>query len=163
MVNVTLVESRRILDSFDARLRAFAENKLARRQNFTMQHSSVTSECVYASTYACCSPAEVEVDAVVLDGTTRVPCGLVVWSTGLSPRPFVAKMENVQRNRAGQITTDEFLRVRSDPSGDSYALGDCADIDVQPLPCTAQVYLQHTQTHMCAWCTGCRTTGSLCR
>jgi hypothetical protein len=46
MVNVTLVESRRILDSFDARLRTFAEKKLASRQNFTMLHSSVTSECV---------------------------------------------------------------------------------------------------------------------
>ena len=39
----------------------------------------------------------------------------------------------------GQIVTDDYLRVKSDPSGHAFAIGDCADIDSYPLPCTAQV------------------------
>jgi hypothetical protein len=38
-----------------------------------------------------------------------------------------------------QIMTDSFLRMKSDPSGNVFAIGDCADIDGTPLPCTAQV------------------------
>ena len=38
-----------------------------------------------------------------------------------------------------QITTDDYLRVKSDPSGNTFGIGDCADIDKYPLPCTAQV------------------------
>jgi len=40
-----------------------------------------------------------------------------------------------------QIYTDEQLRVLGDPSGNSFAIGDCADIKGRPLPCTAQVSL----------------------
>ena len=38
-----------------------------------------------------------------------------------------------------QILTDRHLRVLGDPSGNSYAIGDCADIKDYSLPCTAQV------------------------
>lgn len=39
-----------------------------------------------------------------------------------------------------QILTDRYLNVLGDPSGNSYALGDCADVKDYSLPCTAQVF-----------------------
>jgi hypothetical protein len=41
-VKVTLVESKKILGSFDKRLQAYAENKLAKRPNFTLVKAIVT-------------------------------------------------------------------------------------------------------------------------
>ena len=38
-----------------------------------------------------------------------------------------------------QILTDRHLKVLGDPSGNAYAIGDCADIKDFSLPCTAQV------------------------
>ena len=122
-VRVTLVESNQILGSFDERLRTYAEAKLAQRRNFNLVKASVK---------------EVRPNSVLLDDGTELPCGLVVWSTGLAPHTFTQNLQ-VQRNRAGQIETDEWLRILSDPTGDSFALGDCADIRNLPLPCTAQV------------------------
>ena len=75
-VQVTLVEPHQILPSFDKRLRAFAEKKIQQRSRFNLIQSGV-----------------VEVDdgcVKLLDGTT-LPCGLVVWSTGLAPRPFIGE------------------------------------------------------------------------
>ena len=37
-----------------------------------------------------------------------------------------------------QIIVDDRLRSVSDPKGRIYALGDCAQVDGHPLPCTAQ-------------------------
>ena len=38
-----------------------------------------------------------------------------------------------------QILTDRFLRLKDDKAGNIFAIGDCADIEEMPLPCTAQV------------------------
>lgn len=38
-----------------------------------------------------------------------------------------------------QILTDKNLHVIGDPTNNVYALGDCADIRDNPLPCIAQV------------------------
>ncbi|KAK6192799.1 hypothetical protein SNE40_004210 [Patella caerulea] len=122
-VTVTLVESDRILASFDSRLRSHAENKLRARERFTLIQSSVT---------------EVFKDSVKLKDGTILPCGLVVWSTGLAPRWFTQNLK-VAKNTRGQILTDSYLQVLEDKSGSVYALGDCADIADVPLPCTAQV------------------------
>ena len=40
--------------------------------------------------------------------------------------------------------TDKRLQILGDPSGNSYAIGDCADIENYALPCTAQVRSEHT-------------------
>ncbi|KAK3576591.1 hypothetical protein CHS0354_011268 [Potamilus streckersoni] len=122
-VRVTLVESNQILSSFDERLRNFAERKIKERSGFNLLKDSVTS---------------VSSDHVVLKSGKTLPCGLIVWSTGLAPRFFVVNL-NVAKNARGQILTDRHLRILGDPSGNSYALGDCADIQDMPLPCTAQV------------------------
>ncbi|KAK3596266.1 hypothetical protein CHS0354_038884 [Potamilus streckersoni] len=122
-VQVTLVESNKILSSFDERLRHFAEKKIKQRSGFNLLKDSVTN---------------VSSDHVVLKSGKTIPCGLVVWSTGLAPRSFVVKL-NVAKNSRGQILTDRHLRILDDPSGNSYALGDCADIQDMLLPCTAQL------------------------
>lgn len=122
-VRVTLVESNQILSSFDDRLRAYAEKKITQRKRFTLKQSSVT---------------EVTATTVKLQDGEVLPCGLVVWSTGLAPHHFTRAL-TVEKNNRGQIVTDDHLRVRSDASGSAFAIGDCADIESYPLPCTAQV------------------------
>lgn len=77
-------------------------------------------------------------DSVVLNDGQVIPCGMVVWSTGLSPQPLILNMD-AQKDPRGQLLTDRNLNVLSDPSGHSYALGDCANIIDMPLPATAQV------------------------
>ncbi|KAG8175324.1 hypothetical protein JTE90_002869 [Oedothorax gibbosus] len=123
LFRVTLIEAANILGSFDEKLRTYAEKKLRERKNFTLLKTSVV---------------EVKEDCVILKDGTILPCGLVVWSTGLSPRVFTQNL-SVPKNEKGQILTDVFLRAIGDPSGNIYAIGDCADIDQCPLPCTAQV------------------------
>ncbi|XP_022342033.2 uncharacterized protein LOC111135886 [Crassostrea virginica] len=122
-VHVTLVESNQILSSFDESLRKYAENKMKQRERFKLVKSSVT---------------EVTADCVRLSTGEDLPCGLVVWSTGLSPTHFVKSL-GVDKNRNGQILTDEKLHVIGDPTNNVYALGDCADIKDNSLPCIAQV------------------------
>ncbi|KAK3776038.1 hypothetical protein RRG08_044422 [Elysia crispata] len=122
-VKVTLVESNKILSAFDERLQAYAEKKLKERKGFEMKQSSVV---------------EVTKDMVRLSDGTIIPCGLVVWSTGLAPRDFTASLD-FPKNKMGQILTDRYLRVKDDSSGNIFALGDCADIEDMSLPCTAQV------------------------
>lgn len=75
-VSVTLIEARQILPSFDEKLRTFAERKMRQRDQFDLVQSSVT---------------EVYADHIRLQDGTIMPCGLVVWSTGLAPRQFTGK------------------------------------------------------------------------
>ena len=76
MVRVTLVEPHQILPSFDKKLRAFAEKKIKQRSGFSLIQSGVV---------------KVDKGSVELQDGTMLPCGLVVWSTGLAPRPFIGK------------------------------------------------------------------------
>ena len=75
-VQVTLVEPHQILPSFDKKLRAFAEKKIKQRSRFSLIQSGVV---------------EVDEKSVKLQDGTILPCGLVVWSTGLAPRPFIGE------------------------------------------------------------------------
>ena len=122
-IKVTLVESNQILGMFDERLRAYAEKKIKQRDRMSLVQSSVT---------------EVRADGVTLADGTDMPCGLVVWSTGLAPRQFT-KHVDLPRNERGQIITDDYMRVKGYKDGSIFAIGDCADIENNSLPCTAQV------------------------
>jgi hypothetical protein len=44
---VTLIESTKILSSFDHRLQAYAEKKLAQRENFTLIKGTVVGLCKF--------------------------------------------------------------------------------------------------------------------
>lgn len=96
-------------------------------------------------------------------GEGEVPAGIVVWSTGLMQNPLVSKlvaqeirsepnqaaMHMQVAERSGAIVTDDHLRIHTvDAQGnthvlpDLFAVGDCATIDGQTLPATAQVASQ---------------------
>ena len=87
-VSVTLIEARQILPSFDEKLRNFAEKKMRQREQFELVQSSVT---------------EVHSDHIKLQDGTVMPCSLVVWSTGLAPRPFTGKITSVSLGGPDQV------------------------------------------------------------
>ncbi|CAC5413439.1 ndh1 [Mytilus coruscus] len=82
--------------------------------------------------------SEVKKDCVILSNGETIPCGMVVWSGGIAPRQFVSDLD-LKKNKQGQILTDKYLHVLGDDSKSVFAIGDCADIQDMPLPCTAQV------------------------
>lgn len=47
-----------------------------------------------------------------------------------------------------QIITDKYLHVLGDEKKSVFAIGDCADIQDMPLPCTAQV----SYRRLIDWC-----------
>lgn len=55
--------------------------------------------CVYMCVYMC---TEVRADSVVLADGQVLPCGLVVWSTGLSPQQFSREI-TLPKNKRGQV------------------------------------------------------------
>ncbi|CAD6217766.1 unnamed protein product [Miscanthus lutarioriparius] len=71
---------------------------------------------------------------------TRVPYGLLVWSTGVGPSEFVKSLD-LPKSPGGRIGVDEWLRVPTAP--DVFALGDCAGFlegtGKPVLPALAQV------------------------
>lgn len=71
LVKVSLVEAREILSSFDERLRSYTERLIHKRGSMEIIKSSVT---------------EVTPTHVTLNDGTVLPCGMVVWSTGVAPR-----------------------------------------------------------------------------
>ncbi|GAU93526.1 hypothetical protein RvY_05452 [Ramazzottius varieornatus] len=125
MTKVTLVEAQHILQSFDKNLQSYAEKKIKERSNFNLIQDSVI---------------EVTKRSVRLKSGQVIPCGLVVWSTGLAPRDFTREM-NAQKTKQGQLLVSKRLQLISDPDpkGSVFSLGDCAYIPEGPLPCTAQV------------------------
>jgi len=79
---------------------------------------------------------------VILHDGTVIPCGLIVWSTGIGPQPIMRSLskEYFEISERGQIVTDEFLRVKK--LNNVYAMGDCAQIENNPLASLAQVAQQ---------------------
>ena len=49
---------------------------------------------------------EVLPNGVKLNNGAFIPCGLVVWSTGLAPRQFTENL-NVPKNKQGQVRNFE--------------------------------------------------------
>lgn len=120
-VKVTLVEGQSLLPSFDQRLRDFAERKIKQRQNFNISKDFVV---------------EVGEGYVKLKSGDVIPTGLVLWSTGLAPRPFIESLD-LPKSKSMQLLVDGHLRVQG--YDNIYAIGDCSYIEDNPLPCTAQV------------------------
>ena len=83
---------------------------------------------------------EVKPTEITLSDGTRVPYGLLVWSTGVGPSEFVKSLY-LPKSPGGRIGVDEWLRVPTAP--DVFALGDCAGFlegtGKPVLPALAQV------------------------
>lgn len=121
-VRITLVEAGpAILSAYDADLRAYTAHRFARR------HIAMRTGCVVGAV----TPA-----GLTLKSGETIPAGLVLWSTGFGPCPFVAALP-WSKDRAGRLLTDEHLQIPDHPG--VYALGDCANPRGQNLPQLAQI------------------------
>ncbi|PKI58471.1 hypothetical protein CRG98_021156 [Punica granatum] len=76
-IHVTLIEANEILSSFDDRLRRYATSQLT-KSGVRLVRGVVK---------------DVKSQKIVLNDGTEVPYGLLVWSTGVGPSPFVRSLE----------------------------------------------------------------------
>ena len=70
-MEITLIEANEILSTFDEKLRSYTERLIRKRKEMKIVQAAVT---------------EVTETHVKLSNGETVPCGMVVWSTGLAPR-----------------------------------------------------------------------------
>ncbi|XP_010510422.1 PREDICTED: internal alternative NAD(P)H-ubiquinone oxidoreductase A2, mitochondrial isoform X2 [Camelina sativa] len=106
-IHVTLIEARDILSSFDDRLRRYAIKQL-NKSGVRFVRGIVK---------------DVMPQKLILDDGTEVPYGLLVWSTGVGPSPFVRSL-GLPKDPGGRIGIDEWMRVPS--VQDVFAIGDCS-------------------------------------
>ncbi|KVH95881.1 FAD-dependent pyridine nucleotide-disulfide oxidoreductase [Cynara cardunculus var. scolymus] len=118
-ISITLLEAGdHILNMFDKRITAFAEEKF-QRDGIKVQTGSMV--------------VKVSDKSITLkersSGETKVlPYGMVVWSTGIGTRPVIMDfMKQIGQGNRRVMATDEWLRVEGVPN--VYALGDCATIN----------------------------------
>eukprot|EP00164_Ancoracysta_twista_P009797 GFYU01014592.1.p1 GENE.GFYU01014592.1~~GFYU01014592.1.p1 ORF type:complete len:362 (+),score=111.77 GFYU01014592.1:512-1597(+) len=121
-VKVTLFEATQILASFAAGL-----------QHFTKKRFEKMGIMVRIGTPV----ADVKEKEIILSDGETLPYGLLVWSTGLAPRGFLKDSDMTKTEKGTHLLTDDRLRVMG--SNDIYAIGDCAAIEDNFLPATAQV------------------------
>ncbi|CAM6009332.1 unnamed protein product [Sphagnum balticum] len=124
LIHVTLIEANEILSSFDVRLREYAVKQLT-KTGVKLKRGMVN---------------DVLPEKLLLTDGTEVPYGLLVWSTGVGPSPFVRNLQ-FEKSPAGRIGVDETLRVPG--VEDVYAIGDCSGYlertNKSVLPALAQV------------------------
>nr|XP_016465062.1 PREDICTED: internal alternative NAD(P)H-ubiquinone oxidoreductase A1, mitochondrial isoform X2 [Nicotiana tabacum] len=129
-IRVTLIEANEILSSFDDRLRVYATKQLT-KSGVRLVRGLVQ---------------DVQPEKIILSDGTDVPYGLLVWSTGVGPSPFVNSLDIPKAK--GRIGIDEWLRVPS--VQDVFSIGDCSGFlestGKQVLPALAQVYLIRLQS-----------------
>lgn len=123
-IHVTLIEANEILSSFDDRLRRYAMRQLT-KSGVRLVRGVVK---------------DVQTEKIILSDGCEVPYGLLVWSTGVGPSPFVKDLE-LPKSPGGRIGIDDWLRVPS--VQDMFSIGDCAgflESTGKPvLPALAQV------------------------
>lgn len=120
VVKITLLEATdHILNMFDKRITAFAEEKF-QRDGIDVK----TGAMVVKVTDKEISTKQVKNGG----GIATMPYGMVVWSTGIGTRPVIMDfMKEVGQGKRRVLATDEWLRVEGSDS--IYALGDCATIN----------------------------------
>jgi NADH dehydrogenase FAD-containing subunit len=124
-VQLTLLEATdELLPGFDQALKEYAAKR------FHREGVRVRKE----------APAkEVRADRVILASGEELLCGLVVWSTGIRPRPEMEAFDLPVTDK-GFLRTDETCRVIG--KSDIYALGDTARMENRDDPVTAQLAQQ---------------------
>ncbi|KAK1286215.1 hypothetical protein QJS10_CPB20g00303 [Acorus calamus] len=115
-IHVTLIEANEILSSFDVRLRQYATNHLT-KSGVRLVRGIVK---------------DVQPEKIILNDGTEVPYGLLVWSTGVGPSPFISSLQ-FPKSPGGRIGVDEWLRV---PSAQDWILESTGK---PTLPALAQV------------------------
>lgn len=121
-VQITLLEAgKQILNTFDEELSRYTR-KLFRRQRIVVKTNSPV--------------VRVEKTIIHLADRTKIPYGLVVWSTGVGATKFIKSLR-LQKDGSSRLVVDEYLRVLQHES--IYAVGDCAAVRGKSYPATAQV------------------------
>jgi NADH:ubiquinone reductase (non-electrogenic) len=124
-VRITLLEAtNKILSSFDEKLSAYAL-KIFQRQKIDVRIESIVTH--------------VDEREVQLRDGSRLPFGLLIWSTGNTQTKFVAS-EKLPKNSSGRILTNRYFQVKG--FSNIFAIGDCATGEEQDYPATAQVAMQ---------------------
>ncbi|KAF3443830.1 hypothetical protein FNV43_RR13520 [Rhamnella rubrinervis] len=115
---ITLLEAGdHILNMFDKRITAFAEEKF-QRDGIDLKTGSMVVKV---------SDKEISTKVRATGQFVALPYGMVVWSTGIGPRPEVLDfMKQIGQPNRRALSTDEWLRVEG--CENIYALGDCATI-----------------------------------
>lgn len=124
-VTITLLEAGpTILGSFDEKLRERAYQLFQRQQINIRLGTAVT---------------EVSRTHLDLASGERVAYGILLWATGNAPREFSKKLD-LAKDQHGFILVNEYLQVKD--RDQVFALGDCAVLEVKPVPATAQAAMQ---------------------
>ena len=65
-----------------------------------------------------------------------IPSNFVLWSTGIAMNPFAARVASLLPNQVHKkaIEVDSHLRVKGTPTGEVYAIGDCATVRFNGQP-----------------------------
>ncbi|XP_044495922.1 external alternative NAD(P)H-ubiquinone oxidoreductase B2, mitochondrial-like [Mangifera indica] len=118
-VKITLLEAAdHILNMFDKRITAFAEDKF-QRDGIDVKLGSMVVKV---------TDKEISAKERGKGETTSMPFGMIVWSTGIGPHPMIKEfMKTVGQTNRRALATDEWLRVEG--CDNVYALGDCATIN----------------------------------
>ncbi|KAH9611848.1 hypothetical protein KSS87_019527 [Heliosperma pusillum] len=119
LVKITLLEATdHILNMFDKRITAFAEEKF-HRDGIDLKTGSMVVKV---------TDKEITTKAVKNgQEVTSFPYGMMVWSTGIGTRPVIRDfMTQIGQANRRVLGTDEWLRVEG--TREIYALGDCATL-----------------------------------
>ncbi|XP_052177234.1 external alternative NAD(P)H-ubiquinone oxidoreductase B2, mitochondrial-like [Diospyros lotus] len=118
-VKITLLEAAdHILNMFDKRITAFAEEKF-QRDGIDLKTGSMVVKV---------TDKELSTKVMATGENKSIPYGMVVWATGIGTRPVVMDfMKQIGQGSRRVLATDEWLRV--DGCDSIYALGDCATIN----------------------------------
>ncbi|KAL2495125.1 External alternative NAD(P)H-ubiquinone oxidoreductase B2 [Forsythia ovata] len=119
-VKITLLEATdHILNMFDKRITAFAEEKF-QRDGIDVKTGAMVVKV---------SDKEISTKEVKNGGNvSSMPYGMAVWSTGIGTRPVIMDfMTQIGQTNRRALASDEWLRVEGCDS--VYALGDCATIN----------------------------------
>lgn len=120
-VSITILEaSERLLSTFDATLSEYTAGA------FQKQHISVRTGT---------KVAELRHEAIVLQDGTVIGAGLILWSAGIAPVPFLRDLPFTKER--GRLLTDDYLRIEGHP--EIYAVGDCAAVSGTFYPATGQL------------------------
>ncbi|KAJ0946654.1 putative NADH:ubiquinone reductase (non-electrogenic) [Helianthus annuus] len=118
-VKISLLEAtNHILNMFDKRITAFAEEKF-HRDGIDLKTGSMVVNV---------SDKEISTKEIKTGKISTIPYGMAIWSTGIATRPVVLDfMKEIGQANRRVLATDEWLRVEG--TNDIYALGDCATIN----------------------------------
>ncbi|PQQ07243.1 external alternative NAD(P)H-ubiquinone oxidoreductase B3 mitochondrial [Prunus yedoensis var. nudiflora] len=120
LVKITLLEAGdHILNMFDKRITAFAEEKF-QRDGINVKTGSMVVKVTEKEIFT----KELKNGGEV----STIPYGMALWSTGVGTRPFIRDfMSQVGQANRRVLATDEWLRVEG--CDKVYAIGDCATIN----------------------------------